>query len=112
MTEIHGITVRLWSKTQTGTDSLNEPVYEWNYEDVENVLVGQPTSSERLETLNLTGRMIQYVLGIPKGDTHDWENQIVEFFGHKFRTFDIPEQGIDDLVPTQWHLKVKVERYE
>ena len=109
---LHGITIRLLNKTQTGVDSFNSPVYTWVSKDVDNVLVGQPTASERTDEMNLSGRMIAYVLGIPKGDTNNWENQIVEFFGHKFRTFGIPEQGIEDLVPTAWHLKVKCERYE
>ena len=65
---IKGITVTLWTKTQTGTDSLNQPVYEWNSEQVDNVLVGQPTPEERLTELNLSGRAIEYTLGIPKGD--------------------------------------------
>ena len=108
---IKGITVTLWTKTQTGTDSPNQPVYEWNSEQVDNVLVGQPTPEERLTELNLSGRAIEYTLGIPKGDTHNWENQRVEFFGHMFQTFGIPEQGIEELVPTPWHLKVKCERY-
>ncbi len=108
---IKGITVTLWTKTQIGTDSLNQPVYEWNSEQVDNVLVGQPTPEERLTELNLSGRVIEYTLGIPKGDTHNWENQRVEFFGYMFQTFGIPERGIEENVPGPWHLKVKCERY-
>lgn len=109
---IHGMTVRLWNKTQTDTDPANAPIYTWTYTDVDDVLVAQPTAEEKTTELNLTGRSIEYVLGIPKGDTHDWENQIVEFFGHKFLTFGIPEMGIEANVPLRWHKKVKCERYE
>lgn len=109
---IQGMAITLLQKTQTGVDAFNAPVYEWTSETVDNVLVGQPSDDERTNELNLTGRRIEYVLGIPKGDEHDWENQIVEFFGHRFRTFGIPVQGIEANIPLSWHKKVKCERYE
>ena len=109
---IQGMTVTLWNKTQTGIDGFGNPVYTWESKTVDNVLVGQPTAEERINELNLTGRMIAYTLGIPKGNEDDWENQIVEFFGHRFRTFGIPEQGIEANIPLSWHKKVKCERYE
>lgn len=109
---IQGMPITLWNKTQTGVDGFGNPVYTWESKTVDNVLVGQPTAEERINELNLTGRMIAYTLGIPKGNEDDWENQIVEFFGHRFRTFGIPEQGIEANIPLSWHKKVKCERYE
>lgn len=109
---IHGMTVTLWNKTQTGSNAFGEPVYTWASKEVENVLVSTPSAQEVTDTLNLTGRKIEYILGIPKGNTDEWENQIVEFFGHKFLTFGIPEQGIEANIPLAWHKKVRVERYE
>lgn len=102
----------MWNKTKVDDDPFGEPVYTFASEEVENVLVGQPTAQERLDEYNLSGKMIEYTLGIPKGDMHDWNNQIVEFFGEKFKTFGIPEQGIEANIPLQWHKKVKCERYE
>lgn len=109
---IHGTTISLLTKTQIGTDDFNAPVYAWSEEEVENVLVGEPTAQERIDDLNLTGRSLAYVLGIPKGDTHNWENQRVRIFGHLYQTYDIPVRGIEANIPLQWHLKVKCERYE
>lgn len=109
---IQGMTVTLWNKTQIGTDEFNQPVYGWASFNVDNVLVGLPSPEERTEELNTTGKMIAYTLGIPKGDSHEWQDQIVEFFGRKFKTFGIPERGIEANIPLQWHLKVKCERYE
>lgn len=109
---IQGMPITLWNKTQTGVDGFGNPVYTWDSKTVDNVLVGQPTAEERTNELNLTGRMIAYTLGIPKGNEDEWENQIVEFFGHRFRTFGIPEQGIEANIPLSWHKKVKCERYE
>lgn len=109
---IHGMTVTLWNKTQTGVDGFGQPIYSWTSKTVDNVLVGHPTAEERINELTLTGRSIEYTLGIPKGNTDDWENQIVEFFGHKYLTFGIPEQGIEANIPMSWHKKVKCARYE
>lgn len=109
---IQGMTVTLWNKTQTGVDGFGQPIYSWASKTVDNVLVGHPTAEERTNELNLTGRSIEYTLGIPKGNKDNWENQIVEFFGHKYLTFGIPEQGIEANIPMSWHKKVKCARYE
>ena len=108
---IHCITVRLYVKSQTGTDAFNAPVYAETPIDVPNVLVGEPTAEDIVNDLQLYGKRIAYTLGIPKGDAHDWENATVEFFGKKFRTYGGVTQGIEDLIPLLWNKKVKVERY-
>ena len=109
---IRGMTINLLTKTQISTDAFNQPVYAYTIEEVDDVLVASPAAEEVTDELNSSGKRIEYLLGIPKGDAHDWEDQIVEFFGHKFKTFGIPEQGIEANVPTRWHKKVKCERYE
>lgn len=109
---IKGIPVKLSAKTQTGIDDFNRPIYETSQEVVENVLVGEPSAEDVVNEINLSGKRIAYVLAIPKGDTHTWENTEVEFWGMTFKTVGIPTQGIDDNIPLQWNKKVKVERYE
>ena len=112
MTMIKGITVTLSEKTKTGEDEFGHPVFEEVPVEVGNVLV-TPTSSDDLITdQDLYGKTSVYTLGIPKGDTHEWKNRKVEFFGQTFRTFDLPVQGIEELIPLDWNTKVKVERYE
>ena len=61
--------------------------------------------------MNLTGKKAVYTLAIPKGDTHDWEDKEVKFFGKRWRTFGIPLEGIEQLIPLDWNKKVMVERY-
>lgn len=51
------------------------------------------------------------MLALPKGDSHDWHNVTVEFFGQKFRTYGDVVQGMESLVPLAWNKQVKVERY-
>lgn len=109
---MRGVTVTLYDKTQTGVDGFGRPVYEDTAVTVDNVLIGEPTSEDVIDTLNLTGKHLAYTLAIPKGDTHTWTDRKVEFFGEVFRTIGEPTQGIDHLIPLSWNKKVKVERYE
>lgn len=109
---MRGVTVTLYDKTQTGVDGFGHPVYEDTAVTVDNVLIGEPTSEDVIDTLNLTGKHLAYTLAIPKGDTHTWTDRKVEFFGEVFRTIGEPTQGIDHLIPLSWNKKVKVERYE
>lgn len=110
---MRGIPVKLHVRTQTGTDAFNSPVYsDAGAVTVENVLVGQPTAEDVTDSISLYGKRIEYILGIPKGDAHDWTDTVVEFFGARYRTFGAIIQGIEANVPTAWHKKVRVERYE
>lgn len=107
------MTVTLYHRIESGRDALNNPIYQWyDAEQVDDVLVGEPTPEERTDELNTSGKMIAYSLGIPKGDTHEWEDSIVEFFGQKFHIFGFPKQGIEANIPLRWHKIYKCERYE
>lgn len=106
-----GISITLYEKTQTGEDGFGRPIYSETAVTVENVLVGEPSSEDITDALNLYGKRVAYTLGIPKGDTHVWTDRKVEFFGETFRVFGAPTQGIDHLIPLEWNKKVRVERY-
>lgn len=93
-------------------DAFNNPVYVDSVATVKNVLVGQPTTDEVTQSVDLYGKKIEYMLGIPKGDTHNWEDTEVEFFGNTYRTFGSTIQGIEANIPTPWHKKVRVCKYE
>ena len=106
-----GVTILLHVKTQTSTDEFGAPVYTDTTIPVDNVLIGEPTSDQVMQELNMHGKRLAYVLGIPKGDSNIWTDTEVEFFGEKFKTYGEPTQGIDHLIPLSWNKKVKVERY-
>lgn len=106
---IKGITVTLVEQVKDGVNALNEDVFRPVETTVDNVLVAPSTEQEILDTLNLTGRKAVYTLGIPKGDTHNWSNQIVRFFGRNWRTIGEPIEGIEDLIPLSWNKKVRCE---
>lgn len=110
---MRGITVQLYERTQTGVDELNQPIYTETVENVDNVLVAPSGSSDVLEQTNLTGRIGDYTLAIPKGDNHEWDSgKKVRFFGEVWRIIEMPEEGIEALIPLSWNKKVRVERYE
>lgn len=108
---MRGITISLLQKTESGKDAFNHPVFTEGWTDIDNVLVGEPTSEDITDTYNLTGKHLAYVLAIPKGDAHSWHDTEVQFWGQRFRTIGYPTQGIESLIPLDWNMKVKVERY-
>ena len=108
---MRGITVTLYTKTETGADAFHAPIYTETPVQVDNVLVAPASTTEILDNVNLYGRKAVYTLAIPKGDTHDWENVRVDFFGQSWRTFGFPTEGIEHLIPLSWNRKVMVERY-
>lgn len=108
---MRGVTVYLHVKTESGTDAFGAPIYVDEVIPVDNVLIGEPSSDQALQDLNLYGKRLAYVLAIPKGDDNVWTDTEVEFFGETFRTYGEPTQGIEDLIPLSWNKKVMVERY-
>lgn len=111
MTGLKGSDVQLTVKTQTGTDAANRPIYSETLVTIKDVLIGIPEADEVVNELNLSGKKLAYVLGIPKGDDHIWTDTFVTFFGCKFRTIGIPLTAEQANIPLRWGSKVKVEYY-
>ena len=118
MARIKGITVILYEQTIIGYDDMGAPIYEETPESVDNILVGEPSTDDITTSTQLYGKKIEYMLGIPKGDTHDWTNKKVEWrdsYGitHTVMTFGFPITGIEANIPAQlpWHMKVRCEAY-
>src|SRR5690625_605843 len=112
MAMIKGITVTIINKQEVGRDPFNKPIYEDVPIEVENVLVNPTSTEDIVNQLNIDGKKAVYTLAIPKGDTNNWEDAEVIFFDKRWRTFGIPTEGIEDLIPLDWNKKVMVERYE
>lgn len=108
---IKGIPVVLYERVQNGEDAMKNPVYEEVPVTVENVLIAPAADSDIVSDLQLWGKRAEYELSIPKGDTHNWEDSRVDFFGKSWRTFGFPKEYINEMVPLDWNRKVRVERY-
>lgn len=109
---LRGTAVQLGVKTKTGEDSFGADVFTTEYVTVGNVLVGEPTSEEIASELALSGKRLQYVLGIPREDAHEWEDTTVIIFGKTFRTAGGVIRGISENIPGPWDKKIRVVRYE
>lgn len=107
---IKGTTIVLYESNPCGMDPFGRPINQKEQVEVENVLIAPTSETEILDTLNLTGRRAVYTLAIPKGDTHDWVDKDVEFWGQRFHTIGSPIQGMDELIPLDWNIKVRVEQ--
>lgn len=113
---IRGTDVTLYEEILVDTLPSGEPVYETVPVVVGNVLVGEPTTDEIVNSTNLFGKNINFMLGIPKGDQHDWTNKRVDFtdaYGrtHRLQTFGYPITGIEANIPGPWHMKVRCAVY-
>ena len=100
---IKAITVQLYNVQELGRDEFDVPVRLPVPEDVPGVLV-YPSSADAVVTdLQLYGRKSVYQLCIPKGDSHEWEDRLVGFFGKIFRTFG-HTQNIHSLKLTELYI--------
>lgn len=109
---IKGETIILKQKIKVGDDPFGRPIYEKVDVEVENVIVGSPSFDDAVAELNLSGKRIAFTLGIPKGDTHNWEDTTVSIRGKLFKTYGFPLTQTEENVPGPWNTQVKVEAYE
>ena len=114
---LRGMTVTLYEMTETkSTDDFGIPIYTETAVTVDNVLIGEPTTEDIQTSTQLFGKVIRYMLGIPKGDTHDWMDKKVSWtdaYGitHTVKTFGFPITGVEENIPGPWHMKVRCEEY-
>lgn len=108
---IKGEKVYLIETTQNGTDAFGAPKYTETSVEVNDVLVGNPSTDAVLSELQMYGKKLLFVLGIPKGDTHNWQDKFVEIRGKRFRTYGFPLTQTEANVPGRWNTQVKVEQY-
>ena len=106
-----GTTVQLVETTTTSYDPFGNPIVEEDPIDIPDVLVGQPTTDDITTSTEVYGKRLEYVLGIPKGDDHDWVNKKVYIWGEAYMTFGYPVTGEQANIPLRWGKNVKVERY-
>lgn len=117
MGKIRGQSVILYEKIQTGKNGLNQPIFEEVPVEVQNVLVGEPSTDDITSSVSMYGKKISYVLGIPKGDSHNWKDAKVIFVdgnnvAHTVKTFGFPITGIiENYPPLPWNQKVRCEEY-
>ena len=106
-----GMTIQLVKQTVIGYDEFNAPIYSEELVNVDDCLVGRPSEEDITNTIALYNKKIEYVVGIPKGDTNDWTDVIVVIWGERYRTIGYPQTGIQENIPLRWGQNIRVERY-
>lgn len=96
----------------TGEDEFHEPVLEETWENISNVLIGSPSTDQIVNDLTLHGKKLLFVLGIPKGDAHNWKDAEVKIRGELYKTYGNPLTQTTENTPTPWNTQVKVAMYE
>lgn len=111
MAAIKGISVTLREREKIGEDEFYHPIYRETKVEVENVLIAPVNASEIVGGHDLEGKKAVYTIAIPKGDNHTWKDNVVEFFGEKWKVIGFPQMGIEENIPLDWNQKWMVERY-
>ncbi|MCF2555753.1 hypothetical protein [Faecalicatena contorta] len=109
---IKGISIKLYEKKEVGCDAFKHPVYEEEVSAIEDVLVAPVSTTEAIDMQNLTGKKAIYNIAIPKGDTHNWKDNRVEFFGEFWQIIGPVKRGIEENIPGEWHEIWTVAQYE
>lgn len=108
---IKGETIKLIETTQTGTDAFGMPTYSETEVEVANVIIGNPSTTDIVNDMQLYGKSLLFVLGIPKGDSHNWKDKTVIIRGERFKTYGSPLVQTNENVPGRWNTQVKVAQY-
>lgn len=107
-----GETVVVIEKTKTSIDPFGNDIYEEKEIVVNDVIVGSPSVDDLATTTNIEGKKAVFVLGIPKGDLHNWKDTEVIIRGVRYKTFGFPLTQTEANVPGRWNTQVKVALYE
>ena len=110
-----GVTVTLKQKIPNGTDPFGQPIYETAEIQVNDVLVGEPSSNDIVNVQTLYGKRVAYTLAIPKGDVNTWyKGQVVlpAPWNAAFNVIGDFTAGIEENIPTRWNKKVHLERID
>lgn len=104
------ITVKLYEKVEIGTDDFGVPTYSTFIEEIDHCLVAIGQHGQMTDNTNIQVALDTFTIAIPKGDTHDWRNSIVEFNlgGVDFRckTYGDYLLGYEDAMPLMWHKQI------
>lgn len=108
---IKGRTITLHEMIPDGVDDFNNPIMTENVVEVENVLIEPASNDAILSEIQMSGKHVVYYLHIPKGDTHNWTDAVVDFYGQSWKVFGDALIYDEELTPLSWNKKIKVESY-
>ena len=106
---MNGERVRVEYREQVGADSLNSPIYEYTYEEIDNVMIAPGPRSDIQDSTRPEGVLVRYTLYFPKTFSRDLEGLRVSVRGEWLDVIGHPDFYTDSVTPTKWHLVVEVK---
>ena len=107
---MHGETVVVISRTETGRGPGNTPVWAESETTVGNVLVVPGPRADVLESNRPMGVDVAFTLHFPKTVTGSLRGCRVRVRGETFHVVGDPRAYQDNLTPGEWNRPVEVER--
>lgn len=103
---MRGEVVTIWHSEEVSVDAFNKPVYEWQSESVDNVLVAVGTQADKIESNRLDGVEVKYTLYFPKTYTGSLLHAEVEVRSERLKVIGFPDRWNN--CPTQWNMVCEV----
>lgn len=107
---MHGETVVVVTRTETGRGPGNTPVWAESETTVDNVLVVPGPRADVLEPNRPMGVDVVFTLHFPKTVTGSLRGCRVRVRGETFHVVGDPRAYQDNLTPGEWNRPVEVER--
>lgn len=105
-----GETVSVLKRIETGTDSMGEPIYQWQTKNVENVLVKPGLGENLTDDLRPDGIRVKYTLAFPKTFTDSLRGARIALIERNMSAEDyesalvvVGDPGITNPCPTSWN---------
>lgn len=105
-------TIQIKTRTQTGKDALNHPIYSEVWEDVSGCVVGSPSSEDIENEMNLSGKRIAYEVFLPNDDAHTWAGSEVKINNKPYRVIGDVKESFVSFSHIPCNKLISVEAYE
>lgn len=104
------ISVKLHEKVLDGADGFGVPTYTTHTEVINQCLVAIGQHGQLTNNNTIQVALDTFTIAIPKGDTHEWRNSIVEFnlggVDYRCKTNGDYLLGYEDAMPLMWHKQI------
>lgn len=105
---MRGETVCVHARVQTGTDDLNDAVWEDVELEVDNVLVAPGASQDVVSSMRPDGVQVRYTLYFPKTFDGRLEHCSIDVRGERLDVVGSPRRFDKVNCPTEWWMVVEV----
>lgn len=108
VTLLKGETVLVQTRTKTGVDAFNSPIYTTSEVSVANVLVSPSTPADNISAMHPEGVRVKYMLHFPKSYTGNLQGLKIRVRGSLYDVIGSPDHYTLENTPGEWWLPVEV----